>query len=98
MTPQTIGSANPTLGSLRQAGEQKIRAAAREFESVFVAQLLDSMSAGLRTDGPFGGGHAEEAWRSSLNQEYGKVIAARGGIGVGAAIHRELLRRQEVAS
>jgi flagellar protein FlgJ len=72
--------------------------AASQFESVFVSQFLGSMFEGLPTDGPFGGGAGEEMFRSLMVDEYGKQIEARGGVGLSAAITRQLLRAQETGN
>lgn len=77
-------------------GTDAARATAVEFEAVFLSQLLEHMTAGLETDGPFGGGHAETVYRSMQNQEFAKAIARAGGIGIADAIQREILRLQEI--
>ncbi|MGD0190971.1 MAG: rod-binding protein [Rhizomicrobium sp.] len=69
--------------------------AATQFESVFISQFLGSMFEGISTDGPFGGGQGEAMFRSMMLDEYGKQIEARGGIGLSAAITRQLLHAQE---
>lgn len=74
----------------------KIQAAAEEFESVFLSSMLSHMFAGLDTEGPFGGGQAEETYRGLLIEEYGKAITQSGGIGIADTIARELLSLQEV--
>lgn len=74
----------------------KAREVAQKFESFFVAQMVGHMFAGLPTDGPFGGGFGEGVFRSMLIQEYGKLIAGSGGIGVADAVQREILNLQEV--
>ena len=75
---------------------EEIRAAAENFESFFLSQMFEYMFAGIDTDGPFGGGHGEKIFRSLLFQEYGKAMAAQGGIGVADTIERQLLQLQEV--
>lgn len=75
--------------------EQAMRAAAEDFEAVFLSQMLAPMFAGIKTDGPFGGGHAEEIFRSMLVEETGKTIARAGGIGIADAVYRQLLIYQE---
>jgi Rod binding domain-containing protein len=72
------------------------RKAAEEFEAFFISQTVDTMFAGIKTDGPFGGGHAEEAFRSMLSQEYGKSMAKAGGMGIADQVYREILKTQEV--
>jgi Rod binding domain-containing protein len=72
-----------------------VRQAAEEFEAVFLTNMLSQMFAGVPTDGPFGGGHAEQMYRSMLIEQYGSGIAASGGIGLADEIARELLSLQE---
>jgi flagellar protein FlgJ len=72
-----------------------IKRAAADFEAVFMSSMLENMTAGMKTDKMFGGGHAEEMYRSMLNQEYGKAIAARGSLGIADAVEREMLQIQE---
>ncbi len=76
----------------------KAREAAEEFEAFFLSQVFDSMFKGIKSDGIFGGGHGEDIFRPMLMQEYGKLLAARGGIGLADAITRELLITQEIDS
>ncbi len=75
--------------------ERAMRKAARDFEAVFIGQMLQPMFAGIETDGIFGGGHAEEIFRSMLVEEMGKTIANAGGIGIADAVYRELVSIQE---
>ena len=68
---------------------------AQEFEGVFLSQFLGQMFDGISADGPFGGGQGEMMFRSLMLDEYGKQIAAQGGIGLADAVTRELLKTQE---
>ena len=78
------------------ANQIEARAAAESFEAVFLSQMLSQMSAGLKTDGPFGGGFSETIYRSMLNEQYGATLASRGGVGIADAVYREMLKYQEV--
>ncbi|MFN0264138.1 rod-binding protein [Tepidamorphus sp. 3E244] len=73
----------------------KAQAQGREFEGVFLATMLNQMFSGLKTDGPFHGGHAEEQFRGILVEEMGNSIAKAGGIGIADAVARELIAIQE---
>ncbi len=86
-------SAEPAAASAESA-----RRAAKEFEAVFVAQMLAPIFASIKSDGPFGGGPAEDTYRTMLVDEYGKAIARAGGFGIADAVEREILRLQEVTS
>jgi Rod binding domain-containing protein len=49
----------------------------------------------LSTDAPFGGGEAEETWRSLLAEQYAGSIARSGGIGIADSVFQQLLALQE---
>ena len=82
------------LAGLRSRPEAA-KKAAKDFEAMFMSSMLESMTAGMKTDKMFGGGQAEQMYRSMLNQEYGKAIAAHGSLGIADAIQREMLKMQE---
>lgn len=75
-------------GSPRPAPEAEARIA-REFEAVFLGTIVEEM---LRTGQPatFGGGHAEEMWRSFLSRAFADQIAQSGGIGVATGVEANL--------
>ncbi len=72
----------------------EIRRTAETFEAMFLAQMLAPMFDGLSTDGEFGGGAGERAFRPMLIEEYGRAIMRAGGVGVADAVARELMRLQ----
>lgn len=84
----------PKVGAKGTAAEA--RKAAEDFEAFFLAQFIDRMFQDLPTDGMFGGGHGEKVFRSLLSQEYGKVMARTGGIGIADSVYREILKHQEI--
>ncbi|MEX2643000.1 MAG: rod-binding protein [Acetobacterales bacterium] len=69
-----------------------------DFEAMFLSQMLGHMFAGIETDGLFGGGQAEKTFRGLLVEEYGKIMASSGGVGLADSLQKELLMTQEVAS
>ncbi len=79
----------------RGSVDPRLREVAEEFESVFLAQVLQTMNAGLGGPGPMGDGD-NEAWAGMLQEEYGRLISRSGGIGVADALMREMLKMQEV--
>jgi len=74
------------------------RKVAEEFEAVFISQMLKPMFQNIKVEEPFGGGQAEDMWRTMQVDEYGKAITKAGGIGIADSIFREILKAQEVAS
>ncbi len=95
MGPQIAGK----LALLGQAATPNLRAgsespqaaarAAREFEEVFLSQAVDEM---LKTVdlGSFGGGHAEETWRSFLARAMAEEIAESGTTGIAQSVEQVL--------
>jgi len=73
------------------------RKAAVEFEAMFLSQMYGHVFEGIKTDGLFGGGHAERMYRSLLIDEYGKTMAQAGGIGIADQVMKEILRHQEAS-
>lgn len=82
----------PSLGA---AASDRIKKTAQDFEASFLSQMLKPMFQGLKTDGLFGGGQAEETWRSFLVDEMAKKTVAAGGIGLADTVMSEMLKMQE---
>lgn len=76
--------------------KESARKVAEDFESMFLAQMLKPMFDSIETDALFGGGPGEDVYRSLLVQEYGKVLAASGGVGIADSVKAEILKLQEV--
>lgn len=91
MDVRAVAAATPA--TLPTGPDARIRDAAVEFEALFLSEMLRGMSSGLGPDGLFG----REPFGSLLRDEYARVIARAGGIGIAEATRRELLRLQEVA-
>ena len=90
-------AARPNLPRVVKPGDAaKLKATAEEYEAVFIAQMLQPMFEGIKTDSRFGGGQAEAIYRGMMVSEYGKAMAKRGGIGLADALTQSLLKTQEV--
>ncbi len=83
---------------LREKNFAKAEETAENFEAFFITKMMETMFEGVSTNGMFGGGHAEKIYRSMLLDEYGKVMARTGRIGVKEEIMRSILEMQEAAS
>jgi flagellar protein FlgJ len=80
----------------KRLNAQQVDRAAEDFEAMFLTQMMQPMFEGVSTDGIMGGGQAEEVYRSFMLDEYGKLMARAGGIGVADHVRKELLKLQEV--
>ncbi len=99
-TPALTAAAGASLAAAPSTGAAvdpaATRKAAQDFESFFLSQSFETMFSGTDTDNLFGGGEGESVFRSMLLQEYSKVAAKSGGIGIADAVQREMQRMQEV--
>jgi flagellar protein FlgJ len=84
-----------TPQAAKGASEAQIRKAATDFEAMFLSEMMRPMFEGLKPDGLFGGGHAEEIYRSMMLDHYGKAMARAGGIGLADSVYRTMLKMQE---
>jgi flagellar protein FlgJ len=74
---------------------RKLDEGAREFEGIFIAQMLETAWSTVPTDGMTGGGMGESIFRSLMIQDIGQQMSRQGGIGLAPHIHAELLKMQE---
>jgi peptidoglycan hydrolase FlgJ len=72
----------------------KARAAAQDFEAVFVNSMVQQMFTGIDGEGPFGGKGSTGVWRSLLTDEYAKSFVKAGGIGIADHVYRALIAQQ----
>jgi peptidoglycan hydrolase FlgJ len=92
-------SASPVKIPQQTASLEKARSQAVEFESMFISTLLSNMFTGLEGEGPMGSGNGAggDTWRGLLVNEYGKLIAESGGLGLADSVMREIISLQEKA-
>jgi Rod binding domain-containing protein len=84
--------------SIKDKDLQYIEDAAKDFEAMYMAEMMKPMFEGLKTDSRFGGGKGEEIFRGFMIEEYGKLMAERGDIGIADAVKAEMIRMQEAAN
>jgi peptidoglycan hydrolase FlgJ len=96
-----LGLSLSSLGDAKTAqltNEMKIKtkakAAAQDFESMFLNNMFQQMQTGIDGDGPFGGSGALKVWRSMLTDQYAKTFAQTGGLGIATHVYDQLLKQQ----
>jgi Rod binding domain-containing protein len=79
----------------RQAMKQKeIDQKAKEFESVFLAEMFRPITDNLSAPEPFSGGFGEKMVQGLLLDEYAKAISDTGGIGIARHVKAEMIKIQ----
>jgi Rod binding domain-containing protein len=85
----------PDLYSLARMGNTKkgLKAAAREFESLLLNEMLKSMRKTVEKNPLFHGGSAEDMFEDMYYQELSRTLAQSGGIGLAKIIYDQLASR-----
>ena len=87
------------MSGMKTSDPKEADRVSHEFEAMFLSSMLQPMFAGLKTSkGLFGGGHAEDTFQAMLVDEYGKVMAKSGGVGIAKMVHDQILQLQEVGN
>ncbi|WP_407496448.1 rod-binding protein [Pseudooceanicola sp. MF1-13] len=66
-----------------------MKTAAKEFEAVFLSQVMDEMLKTVNM-GSLGGGFAEDTWRSFLAQAYAEELAEQGTTGIAQSVQKSI--------
>ena len=98
-----LGKLDPTLeaklSQLDPAIAQKLKSKSKEFETVFLENMLSHITQGTGEDGPLGeNGTGGENYKSMLVNEFAKSVSQSGGVGVSNNVLRELVKLQESSS
>jgi peptidoglycan hydrolase FlgJ len=94
----SIGNADSAKVQAEMKIKSKAKAAAQNFEAMFLNNMFQEMFTGIDGDGPFGGSGALKVWRSFLTDQYAKSFAKAGGIGIANDVYQELLRQQGIST
>ena len=95
MSPDLLATQLTAGKGMSPAMGKKLDAAARDFEAVFISQMLETAWSTVPTDGPMSGGSGEAVFRSIMIQDIGKQMAQQGGFGLADRVRSELLAIQE---
>jgi Rod binding domain-containing protein len=95
MTP--LASLTPYQAAIPkiEASNPKLVKAAKSFESMFISEMTGYMFQGISTEAPFGGGFAEETYRSLWVSAMADQMTAKQGLGLSDALQKSFLRFQE---
>jgi flagellar protein FlgJ len=85
------------LTKVSPQAQTKAKAAAQDFEAVFLNSMFAQMASGLKGEGPFGDTVGTGPWRSLLTEQYSKSFAKAGGIGISNDVFRTLILQQAAA-
>ena len=94
----TLGNAKSTQAQAAFKVKGQAKAAAQQFEAMFLNTMFQQMYTGMDGEGPFGGSGALKVWRSMLTDQYARTFAQNGGIGIASHVYDALLKQQGIKS
>lgn len=94
LNPALLSQAKTAPTASKGMNMTQIDAAAKEFESMFLTEMLRPMFDSVGVDENFGGGKGEEIFRSFMLDEYGKNLSQNGGLGIAALVKEQLIAMQ----
>jgi flagellar protein FlgJ len=104
-----MAALSPTLNMSQSLGQSKIALAKRgvsaedtdkidkvskDFEAVFLSQMMENMFADVDMD-PMSEGPGDDIYKSMMLNEYGRILSNSGGIGIADYVKKEMLSIQE---
>ena len=79
----------------RKIDREKLKKACSDFEALFLARMMKIMRQSVPSSGLWGNGPGKEIYDSLMDQELGKKMAQREGLGLGKKIYHQVLKREE---
>jgi Rod binding domain-containing protein len=76
------------------SGDTKLHAAARQFEAMFMTEMLRLGRPPSKSAGAFAPGQAEKSWQVFMDQALGQAATARSGTGLMPEIEKALRAAQ----
>ena len=92
--PPQLAAGPAPISAAELAKRGQIHETAQKFEATFLSSMMQEMFEGTEAAAPFGGGPGETMFRSVLTQAMADQVSRAGGIGVAAAVEREMLKLQ----
>lgn len=87
-----VTAARPAMGA-NASPHERLRAAARQLEGVFVTQLLKAMRESSRQGGLASDSSGEQLFTDLFDERMAQEAALRSRNGIGEAIYRQMARR-----
>ncbi len=82
-------------GSDMEKASPAIKSAAEDFEAMFLKEMLQQMFSDKESNELDGDPETDNIYQSMMVEQYGKIIARAGGIGVADYVTRTMLQMQE---
>ena len=79
----------------KERSEKEMEKVARDFESVFINKLFESMRKGIPKSGLLES-HSMDMYQSMMDQEMAKELSKQKGVGMGEMVYNDLSRKNKI--
>ncbi|HWA63457.1 MAG TPA: rod-binding protein [Caulobacteraceae bacterium] len=97
-SPDLIAPAPTAVSAAELAKRGQIDKTAKDFETQFLGIMFQEMFKDVSVSEPFGGGQAEDMWKSFMTDAMARQTTKAGGIGLAASVSREMLKLQGLSA
>lgn len=80
--------------SVKSMEEERLKEVCKDFQSIFVKQMLDAMRETVNKEGMLSGGHAEEIFEDMLYDEYAKDMSDNAELGLDEIMYEQLSQQK----
>ncbi len=80
--------------SAKKTEDDRLKEVCKDFQSIFVKQMLDSMRKTVNKEGLLSGGHAEEIFEDMLYDEYAEQISNTADLGLDDIMYQQLSQQK----
>lgn len=87
-------SLNADVRGASSKDDKALRDATRDFEALFIKQMLDSMRKTVPKDGMLDGGMGKDIFEDMLYDEYSKQMAKTADFGISDMMYKQLSTRK----
>lgn len=78
------------LGKNIEKKREKLKELSKEFESIFIHQMLKTMRATVGKSSLYHGGMSEDIYQGMLDQEYAKSMSKEKNFGIAEKVYNQL--------
>lgn len=93
-----LGVSGGAMGSAKNMTPEKAEAVSKDFEALFISQMMEPMFGDSIGADAFGAEDTDEIYKNLMVKEYGKLIVQSGGMGIAQNIYRGLMGENKLSS
>lgn len=95
---QAILAKMGAMANAKNMTPERAQAVSKDFESLFVSQMMEPMFGDSVGADAFGSEDTDEIYKGLMVKEYGKLVVQSGGIGIASSIYKQLMNKNGLST